>query len=368
MNPVLRIESFSIHCYALPYVRPVHWFDSVEAEGLYVMLRLNSTNGHTGIAEAPVRPTWAGVSLRSLVAVLEDLLLPAVRAVDLTDPQAVRGALDRFPENQLAKMLVDNACWTLRASTAGQPLWQAWGGQSKIALSWCVTRQAPQLMAEEARDMVARFGFQALKVKGGQGREPDLEALRLIRGAVGSEVAVYVDANCAYSREEALDYVKAIADAGAIVAEDPCPMAPDGQFAELVAASPLPILVDTQCGSVRDAKAFLERGATALSIKAGRIGFTETRRINELAESGGASVAAGLYAESALGTLVSLQLAAALAHPLMPAELSFFLMLREQVLVTPLEVHDGCVSLPTGADFAQLIDWDRVRRFAVSPV
>lgn len=366
MTPNLRIDSFEIHCYALPYTRPVRWFDSVETEGRYVMLHLRGADGEVGIAEAPIRPTWSGVSLRSLVAVLEDLLLPALGTVNLADEQAVRTALDRFPENGLAKMLVDNACWSLRAHAARQPLWQRWGGHPSVALSWCVTRQDPPLMAEEAGRMVANHGFRALKVKGGQGLERDLDALRRIRDAVGTDVSLSVDANCAYPRGTALPYIEAIAGAGAMLAEDPCQLAPDRSFSELVEASPLPLLVDTPCASLRDASDFLRRGAQALSVKAGRIGFTESRSIEQLAQAHGASVAAGLYAESALGTLLSLQFAATLAQPVTPAEMSFFLMLDQQVLTEPLEIAHGKVCLPATSATDTLVDWERVRRFALS--
>jgi L-alanine-DL-glutamate epimerase-like enolase superfamily enzyme len=364
MKPLLRVASFDIHCYALPYERPVRWFDSVESEGLYVMLRVRGAHGECGIAEAPVRPSWSGVSLRSLVAALEDLLLPALQGVDAGDEDAVRAALDRFPENGLAKMLVDNACWSLRAEAAGQPLWQRWGGRPDVELSWCVTRQEPARMAEEAARMVERHGFRALKLKGGQGVERDVEALRRTRDAVGPGVALSMDANCAYRRDETPSYLAAIAGAGAMLAEDPCPLAADDWFSALVSAAPLPVLVDTPCASLRDAGDFLEHGARALSIKAGRIGFTESRRIEQLAKGRGASVAAGLYAESALGSLLSLQFAAALANPVTPAEMSFFLMLEQQVLAEPPQVVGGRVHLPATVDNERLVDWDRVRRHA----
>ena len=126
-------------------------------------------------------------------------------------------------------------------------------------------------------------GFRALKIKGGQGLDTDLAALRQIRAAVGDAIDFYVDANGAYPRAEAAEYVRAIAGEGAKVAEDPCLLQPDAQFVELLARSPIPVLVDSRCASLKDAAQFLERGATALSVKPGRIGITEVRRIAELA-------------------------------------------------------------------------------------
>ena len=197
--------------------------------------------------------------------------------------------------------------------------------------------------------------------------ETDLSALRKIRAAVGSAVDFYVDANGAYARAEAAEYIRAIAGEGAKVAEDPCQLHPDAQFAELVARSPIPVLVDSACASLKDAVQFLERGATALSVKPGRIGITEARRIAELAAQKGANVCSGMYAESALGTLISLQLSCALRQPLVPAEQSFYLMMRDQILREPLHIAGGRVRLPAIDDIAALIDWDRVKHHAFQP-
>ena len=167
-----------------------------------------------------------------------------------------------------------------------------------------------------------------------------------------------------YQRDEAIAYVKAIADAGVMVAEDPCPLWPDAEFSALQQASAIPILVDRNCTSVLDAQAFLDKGGTALSTKPGRIGLSEARAINELAAARGAKVAIGLYAESALGTLISLQQAATLSpgQTLVAAEQTFFLEMHEQVLTAPLVIRDGRVTLPDDANIVAGIDWRQVGR------
>ena len=363
----MRIAEWSLHFYRLPYSRPVRWFNSVEDGAVFILLKIVTSDGSVGVAEASIKPTWSGVSPRSIAAVLEDLLLPAAQDVDATDTAAVSQKLALFPENYLAKMLVDDACWTLRATVVREPLWRLLKGGETVEVSWCVTRQPPDEMAREAAEITGRHGFRALKIKGGQGMEMDLSALRKIRAAVGSAVEFYVDANSAYSRAEAAEYIRAIAGEGAKIAEDPCQLHPDSQLAELLAASPIPVLVDSNCASLKDAAQFVERGATALSVKPGRIGISEARRIADLAAQKGANVCSGMYAESALGTLISLQLSCALRGPLVPAEQSFYLMMRDQVLREPLHIRDGRVRLPAVNDISALIDWDRVGHYAFQP-
>jgi L-alanine-DL-glutamate epimerase-like enolase superfamily enzyme len=362
----MRIVDSSIHFYKLPYSRPVHWFNSAEDGGTFVLLRIRADDGATGVSEAPIKPTWSGVSPRSVAAALEDLFLPELRKIDVADNTAVAGVLARFPENHLAKMLIDNACCTLRAAAAHEPLWRSLGGARDVDVSWTVTRQPPDLMAKESADVVERYGFQSLKVKGGQGLETDLSALRKIRAAVGNKVAFYVDANGAYTMAQTPDYVRAIAAEGAQVAEDPCPLQPDEAFTRLQAGAPIPILVDSPCASARDAAAFLAHGARALSVKPGRIGITEAGKVTALARAKDANVCSGMYAESALGTLISLQLSSALKKPLAMAEQSFYLIMPDHVLTEDLKITGGRAHLPATADIASLVDWDRVKRYALN--
>jgi L-alanine-DL-glutamate epimerase-like enolase superfamily enzyme len=360
----MRLAEHSLHAYRLRYERPVRWSDIVEDAAPFVLLRLQSDTGHVGVAEITVKPTWCGVTARSLITTIEEVFLPLLETADLDDPTRVRALLDRIPENQAAKTLIDNACWDLSAARVGRPLWRQWDGGGRVELSWALTRQAPPAMAAEAAAMVARHGFRTLKVKGGQGFDVDRAGMREIRAAVGEAVRLYVDANGAYGATEALDYAKAMADTGAVVVEDPCALVPDESFRRLQQESPVPLLVDFGCTSLRDAALFIERGAKALSIKPGRFGLSNARAMNELARPAGCFSVVGLMGESVLGTLAGLQFAATLHSPL-PAELTWYLAMTEQITTMTPKIVDGAIDLPDGASLAALVDWRAVQRLAM---
>lgn len=363
----MKIAAWDLQFYELPYTREVVWANAVESSGLYALLRLTDAEGITGVAEGTIKATWTGVSPRSLAAAFEDFLMPKVLDAECEGAAGVLQRLAGVPENRLARAMIDNACWQIEACRAGEPLWKRWGGGRSVELTWAITRQPPATMAAEAADVCSRHGFRTLKVKGGQGLDADLAAMREIRAAVGDAVALYVDANSAYPRGEALSYTHAMRDAGATVSEDPCALKPDAEFSALQSAAGIPVLVDRTCTSAQDAAHYLDKGALALSTKTGRIGFTEAREISTLAAARGARVALGLYAESALGTLISLQYGAAIPATLrlVAAEQTFYLGIREQVVVAMPPVIDGRIELPAEADLSTLVDWARVKRFSV---
>jgi L-alanine-DL-glutamate epimerase-like enolase superfamily enzyme len=246
------------------------------------------------------------------------------------------------------------------------PLWRQWDGSAEVPVTWIVTRRSPAEMAAEAAEMCRRHGLRSLKLKGGQGRDTDLKVIAEVRAAVGEQIELSMDANRAYPQEGIAEYVRAIADAGVTVAEDPCAVAPDSAFEKLQRECRIPLLVDFACVSRLDAELFLDRGARALMIKPGRIGLTEALEIDARCEARGAAVSLGMFYESALGTTLSLQAAAALkSRRILPAEHSFFLLLTEQVTNAALEVRDGHFRLADEPDLSRLVDWKAVERLRI---
>lgn len=361
---IAKMEWFPIR---IPLPRPLQWASLRETAVDYVLVKITADNGLVGVAEGSAKIPWTGSTWRSLVVAFEDMFEPALRNVDVLDEAATLRAIRGPRENTLAKAMIDVACWDIRSQLAGQPLWRLWGGPQAVPVCWVVTRQPPAAMAREAEEMVTRYGFRGLKVKGGQGVSTDLEALAAIRSAVGEGVELTVDANGHYSTAETPAYVAQLADRGIGFVEDPCRYEPTAAFSELQAACKLPILVDGPCRDVLIAKLFLERGARALSIKLGKAGgYTDNRAIIDLANARNCVVNVGILAETSLGSLAALQLQAAIPRSLarLPSETTFFLTLDREYVLAPLQVVRGEVRLPDAPGMSHMIDWRRVAALA----
>jgi L-alanine-DL-glutamate epimerase-like enolase superfamily enzyme len=360
----VKLANWSLDFYRLPYRREVVWAYAAESSSDYALLKLVADDGTVGLAEGVIKPARTGFSPRSLKVTLEDVVLPRLRGVDLADETAVRRAFEWLDGHLSPRALIDNACWSLRQAAAKKPLWKQWGGKPEVDLLWIVTRQRPSLMAAEAEDMCRRYGLRTLKLKGGQGVATDLEVIAAVRAAVGPGIQLSMDANRHYPQEGIASYVRAIADAGIKVIEDPCELRPDGAFESLQRECSVPLLVDFACTSLQDARAFLDRGARSLMVKPARVGISEARAIDAQCAGRGASVSLGMYYDSALGTALTLQTAAALkARLVLPPEHSFFLMFKEQVAAG--EVKEGRYRLPDEPDLSKLVDWEAVKRFAL---
>lgn len=364
--PGHRIERVELFPVRIPYPRPMQWASLSETAADYMLLKLTTADGLVGVAEGTVKTTWNGTTLRSLATVFEELFVPGLKGLDINDEKAV-AALWRPKEHSLAKAMIDVALWDIRAQSAGEPLWRTWDGRAEAPVSWVVTRQAPAKMAEEAADVIARYGIGTLKVKGGQGLDTDVAALREIRAAVGDRVAIYVDPNQAYDAATTPDYCRALADHGVMMVEDPCPYLPDEAFAKLQEACVLPLLVDGTCRDFAMAKLYAERGAKAFNLKLLKArGYSENWRIVRLATERGIDVNIGLFGESSLGAMAALQIAAALPKGRygLPCEATLFLLLPDEFVHRPLTVAGGKIRLNDAPGFAAMVDWDKVKRLA----
>lgn len=361
------LESYDIRTLRLKYPRMIRWAGSQEAGMDIILLTLRSAEGAQGIAETAVRLKWHSHSVRSFKAVLEDVFMPVMMGVDLLDADKTKAALSRVREHPLAKSLIDSACWDLRASVAGMPLWKLLGADSAaVPVSFTVTRAAPEVMAADAVRTVETAGVRAFKIKTGQDFQTDRAAVKAIRDAVGPKVELFADSNGANTREEVRPVSEMLAEFDVLYFEDPCSLMPTGQFADIVADCAMPILVDNGCRSLRDGTLFIDAGAQALSVKTMKTGITESLAIAEKAKKTGCKVSVGISATSSLGAIPSLALANALPAETrrIPCEETFFLtaggFLKEE-----LKLANGCVQLPSSPGLREAIDWKQVDALTV---
>jgi D-galactarolactone cycloisomerase len=109
---------------------------------------------------------------------------------------------------------VEVACWDIRGQAEGVPVCELLGGRRRewieayaSDLHW----EEPQRMAETAADFVAA-GFPCVKTHIGAPGEwdRDLNRVEAIRRAIGPSVGFMIDVNTVFSRQQALEFGRAI--------------------------------------------------------------------------------------------------------------------------------------------------------------
>jgi L-Ala-D/L-Glu epimerase len=360
----LVIDGVALHPVRIPLGRTVRWASASESHADYMILELRA-GGVRGVAEGCVKLNFSATTLKALVTSFEEIFIPRLIGIDALSDEALAAVAAGIREHRLAKAMIDAAVWDLRSAAAGKPLWQLLGGTSELVkMSFTVTRDAPGEMARVALRAVGGHRMATLKIKTGQGMERDAEALDAIHSVIGQGVSLYADSNCAYKAEDVGAFTAMLAGRGVIAAEDPCALVPDRSFAAIKGRSRLPLLVDGPCRGLPSMHVFLEAGASAMSLKIGKSGISESLAMATTARRAGARVHVGMLAEAELGALASASLSSALGETWLPCEASYFLQLPESLMKTPLTVVNGALKLPGTAGFADLLDWGKVKSFA----
>jgi L-alanine-DL-glutamate epimerase-like enolase superfamily enzyme len=219
--PSAPIESIRATAYRIPT-------DSPEADGTYswdsttLVVVDAAAGGHSGMGY-----TYADPSTATLV---NSMLADVVHGHDAMDVPAAWGAMARAIRNlgrpgiaSMAISGVDAALWDLKCKLLGVSLTTLLGRvRERVALygSGGFTTYSDTQLTDQLGGWAAA-GFTAVKMKIGSHPEDDLRRVQVARRAIGDNVELFVDANGAYSRKQALTFAEAFKDEGVTWFEEP---------------------------------------------------------------------------------------------------------------------------------------------------
>lgn len=96
----------------------------------YVIVKMHTDQGLTGLGEATVSALWSGETQGTVLALIREYLAPALLGRDPRDITAIRRTMDFLVKlNPFTKSALEMACWDLAGKSAGLPVWQLLGGK-----------------------------------------------------------------------------------------------------------------------------------------------------------------------------------------------------------------------------------------------
>lgn len=171
--------------------------------------------------------TYSSASCGQLIC---EKLFPVVRGQSPMDVQgrwnAMIAAVRNLGRSGLASSAiaaVDMALWDLKARVLNVPIVQLLG-QARAAIPVYGSGGFTSYSIEQLREQLggwAKDGISRVKMKVGREPRQDLKRVRAAREAIGSETKLFVDANGAYSRKQALAMAERFAELGVSWFEEP---------------------------------------------------------------------------------------------------------------------------------------------------
>jgi O-succinylbenzoate synthase len=362
----VRIERVELFVLRLPLKRAYETSGSRETHQTRVIARVES-EGAVGWGEsvAPELPWYSGETPKTIWYALDEIIIPAVLAADLHQPEDTERVLAWIREHRMAKATIEMAIWDLFAKRDGRSLSKLLGGTRDRIL--CGVAIGIQPSIEHLLETIKRelsAGYQRVKVKIRPGW--DGSVAEAIRGEF-PDLPFMLDANSAYTLADAPLFKRIDAYTPTMIEQ---PLAHDDivDHATLQREIKTSICLDESIHTGDDARKAIELGATrVINIKAGRVGgLTSARRVHDVCREARIPVWCGGMLEMGIGRAHNVHLAS-LPNFSLPGDVSaserYF---ATEIIAEPFTVRaDGTMSVPTGAGIGVTVLEKVIRKLAV---
>ena len=376
---ITNIEGFNL---SSPLERPFGWSNGWISARVVGLLKIETDEGITGWGEG-----YVGARGDFVKQLFGDLLIGA----DPLNRNALwQGMFDRVYNGNNAGgfggsaiSAVDIALWDIAGKAAGQSVSDLLGGRirDKVAVYatglYYTEGEFPTRLLDEAT-MYVELGFKGMKTKiGGLPIAEDVRRVAAIRGAIGDDIRLMVDANQAYPASTAIRIGNELAAYDITWFEEPVNAKDVDAYLQVQAAVPMPVAGGENLRTRYEFKDFFARRAYDIAqpdvVNAG--GITEMRNIAMTANSYGILVNPHVWGSPVM-IAASLHLASTIppcppAYEPRPYEQEPVMEfdrtpsgIREGITVEPFDQQDGFITVPTAPGLGVEIDEDAVRRLA----
>ncbi|HEY3450960.1 MAG TPA: enolase C-terminal domain-like protein [Myxococcales bacterium] len=215
------VDRLDVSVYAVPT-------DAPESDGTFAWDQTTMVLVRVGSGQATgLGFTYADKATAALIA---DRLAPLVKGRDATAIQGTWRAMVQSIRNlgrpgicSMAISAVDVALWDLKARLFDVPLASLLGqARERVPVygSGGFTSYSLEKLREQLGGWVAQ-GIKRVKMKVGRAPGEDLARVAAAREAIGPDAELFVDANGAYSRKQALSFAQEFAEQGVTWFEEP---------------------------------------------------------------------------------------------------------------------------------------------------
>ncbi len=344
---------------------------------------ISTDEGIQGVGEA----FYSGPA-KIVATIIDDAYAPLIMGKDPFDSSVIWDYLYNYTRDQGRKGVtlsalsaVDIALWDIKGKTLGIPVQKLLGGTYRTrARAYATGLYEPQNVSSIEDALVKealgykREGFIAMKLKVGYGIESDVKYVKVVREAVGKEIALMVDANHAYNANEAVRLAREIEPYNICWLEEPVPPEDIEGYIEVKQKSSIPI-TGGECEFTRFGfRQLITRRAVDILQPdlCATGGFTEMIRITALASAWNIPLVPHVWGTN-VGLAAALQFFAALPHfpeRRYPAE-PFFEYdrsphpLRDQVSQEKIVMKDGYLDISQRPGLGITLDESFIEQYKI---
>jgi L-alanine-DL-glutamate epimerase-like enolase superfamily enzyme len=369
IRPRLSIERVEVFGVAVPLVgggfKNAYLTKTVQKSAV---VRLTAAGEAVGLGNIDPSPGYSAETIEASLAALRDKLAPCLPGLDAANIHVLNARLDAATPGFLdAKAAIEMACVDLTARALGLPVHAYLGGAVKERLTFnaWIGIVAPEEAAAEAMKWFQR-GFRSAKIKVGGGIEADRERVRAVREAVGSAMALRIDANAGYDADTAIRLLRLVQPFDLQLFEQPVPAEDLAGMARVRReAGGVPIMADESIVDHASLLAVIRAQAADLVklkvMKQG--GFHRARAMLATAEAAGIRCVVGHGFGLGVNTMAEIMLAATSANVIDGLECVGPLKTADDITAEKLDLSSGVLALPPGPGLGVTLDEAKLARY-----
>ncbi len=295
------VEKLDIWHLRLPFLFPFKHKLATHQHSDNLVIRVTTAGGIKGYGEGIPRDFVTGESLAGSLTLLEGTLGPGLVGTSWGGPAALwAGLAERL--GRLAASFPAAACalelalLDAGARTWGVSLSRLLGAEQQAAVYYsAVLPLAPGERLAGFLRLVKDLRLRFLKLKVGE--DTDLEVLAKAREECGWDIDIRVDANGAWTAEEAIRRLPEFLPYKISAVEQPVAKADFAGLKKVQAALPIPVIADESLCTEADARKLIElRACRIFNLRLSKCGgLGPARRLAQLARKAGIGVMVGCH-------------------------------------------------------------------------
>lgn len=335
-----------------------------------VLVEVRTDAGIVGVGEALAR-----FSPKAYAELIETSLKPRLVGQNPTDIAALWRSMRRALSGRAGGMLieaisgVDIALWDILGKVAGLPIHRLLGGMGRthVAVYAASVNWGTDEFMDSEIDRYLEKGFPRIKIKVANPVKDACRRIERLRKRAGEAIELCVDANWAYTLEEAVEVGRALTDNNYFWFEEPLRPEDEAGYEELHRRCATPLAAGESNYTLDQAMRLVaNRTLSYLQPDVARAGgISETRRMAEFAAAHDVQYAPHIGMSGIVCETASVHLAAAMPNlRAMECETdsSPFKTAITGAAPGADRQKDGLLPVPTGPGLGIEIDWDAVAR------
>ena len=344
----MRITDLGIFGYRLPLIRPV----VIKGQSLPTrsgyLIRMTSDRGATGWGDIAPLP---GFSAEKLEDTRDQVfhLRSSIQEVEV--PETWSPLMDDFPPlphtsdcSSAVRFAIELALWNLCLDTvrSNAALKDEQSCRQLVFLNGLLTGTEDEIVNQASQ--LTRSGYRAVKVKvGGKLLEEDIRLTLKVREVIGNETLLRLDANRAWSLEDAVSFGKSVNGSNIDYIEEP--LADPDHMATYIAQGGIPVALDESLLEHPFERLAKIQGIKAIVLKPTLLGgFRASSRLAHKARQFGLQPVVSSSFETGVGIAGLARLAAAVSRDI-PVGLDTYRWLATDIVLPMIETQKGYIDL-----------------------